>query len=161
MTFPIPVQRNYWQVYRNDKPGKNTTKVPSDMFLAIGYEYKQCGGVCACVWKHIWQKCRMRWHAFQRSPTNSIQPTSSKNGVPHAMVHTRLRLSRRWNQAIGHTDRTLLLIYYINVEPGYIPNILFSDKAISPLWEKSGSWEVLPSTMRWSKIALKWTFGVA
>jgi len=51
MTFPIPVQRNYWQVYRADKPGKNTIKGPSDKFMAVGYEYEKCGGggVCVCV----------------------------------------------------------------------------------------------------------------
>jgi hypothetical protein len=49
ITAPIQVQINYWQVYRADKPDKNTTKVPADKSLATGSDYEQCGGVCVCV----------------------------------------------------------------------------------------------------------------
>jgi len=88
--------------------------------------------VCVCVWERERererQKCRMHWPCI-----------SGYQWCTEFYLHTKCRLSRRWNQAIRHTDGTLLLIYYINTDPGYIPNILFSDNTISPLWEKYGS----------------------
>jgi hypothetical protein len=159
-------------VYGGDAPDTKIIKAWFDKFLAMGSVLKQYGGMRLSVSE---EKVKEICTAFQRSPSKSIHQALRELYVPrttlHQVLHKRLHLLAHKVQIVQELkpddkskrlDSAIDMLHWIDMNPGFLPSILFSDEAT---FHQSGkvsrhnahTWglENLTSAERRSEIALK------
>jgi hypothetical protein len=134
----ITMQWNYRWEYEGDAPDTKTIKAWFDNFLRMWSVLKQSGGT---RWSVSEEKVEEIHTAFQRSPGKSIRQTSRELYVPrttmHRVLHKRLHLFAYKVQITQEPkpdkpkrlDFATDILHRIDMDPIFLPSILFSDAA--------------------------------
>jgi hypothetical protein len=135
----ITALRNYRWVCGSDAPDTKTIKAWFVKFLAMGSALKQSGGTC---WSVSEKKVKEIHTVFQRSPSKSIRQALKELYVPrttvHWVLHKQLRLFAykvQVTQELKPDDKpkwldfTIDMLYRIDMDPGFLLSMLFSDEA--------------------------------
>jgi hypothetical protein len=135
----IMVQRTYWRVYGGDAPDTKTIKAWFDKFLVTRSVLKQSGGTHRSVSE---EKVEEIHTAFQRSHSKSIRralrelyvcatydialSTPQVAAFAYKVQITQVLKpdnKRKW------LDFAINILHRIDMDPSFLPSILFSDKA--------------------------------